>query len=89
MGMDMPTRARWAPRLGESLVRAREACLRRWAREATEEAAKRQSVLSRDRAKVWREKLRTAVEHGKPRVFTSWVADEQGPPLSVVETKEG
>ena len=73
----------------ETLARRREDCLRAWAREATEEAAKKQAGLSRDRAKTWREKLRTAVEQGKPRIFTAWVADEQGPPLSVVETREG
>ena len=73
----------------ENLAWRREDCLRKWAREATEEAAKRQEVLSRERAKTWREKLRAAVEQGKPKVFTSWVADEQGPPLSVVETREG
>ena len=88
-GMDMATRAIWAPRLQVNLALRREDRLREWAREATEEAAKRQAKQSRERAKTWREKLRTAVEQGKPRIFTSWVADEQGPPLSVVETKDG
>ena len=87
--MDMAARAVWAPRLQGNLALRREDRLREWAKEATEDAARRQAKLSRERAKTWREKLRLAVEQGKPRTFTSWVADEQGPPLSVVETKGG
>ena len=45
--------------------------------------------LAQGRTTAWMERLRKAVEDGAPRVFTAWVANNAGPPLSVVVTKAG
>ena len=87
--MNLESSRKWGPRLTDNFQRARESAVRKWATEATQEAAIIHGRLGAQRAKEWRHKLRDAVEAGKPKVFTSWVADATGPPLSVVEDREG